>query len=126
MNTQQQEILSQLGEFGWQVVTSENAPLDWWADEIWLLTSIWSPTDCKIYITFVVDPMWETPRKKSEGVWAVKASLERPTGYQCQATEVEISLGRGWKERLPEFFESLSKFRSAWKLRCQESSNIGN
>ena len=42
MHTQREELLSQLSEHGWRV-TQEESELEWWADEMWQLESVWSP-----------------------------------------------------------------------------------
>ena len=84
MTYQSAELLNQLAEHGWDVEHIENAvsegpKLEWWADEIWILRSVWSPQDCRAYVTFLVDPQTPTEgRRRGEGVWAVKASLKRP------------------------------------------------
>lgn len=113
MNAQRIELLAQLPEHGWKVVTTEDAMLEWWADEIWLLESSWSPVGARAHVTFPVDPMATTAdRKKGQDVWAVMASPARPAYRMGVADEFTLSLGRGWKERLPDFWKHLSKLRS--------------
>ncbi len=94
-------------------MTTDGAGLEWWADEIWLLESSWSPVGARAYVTFLVDPMATTAdRKKGQDVWAVMASPARPADRMWVADEFTLSLGRGWKERLPDFWNHLSKLRS--------------
>ena len=77
MRTQQLKLLSQLEPHGWtKLEDRETRTLDWWADEIWVLASLWRPQECRVYLTFVVDPQWEGPRAPGEGVWCVTAALE--------------------------------------------------
>lgn len=47
MTYQSAELLNQLAEHGWDVEHIENADsegpkLEWWADDIWILRSVWS------------------------------------------------------------------------------------
>src|SRR5688500_8391653 len=55
------ELLNQLPKFGWSVERIEDADtewpaLEWWQDEVWILKSVWSPQDSRVYLTFLVDP----------------------------------------------------------------------
>ncbi len=108
MVTQQNGVREQLEKHGWEIVKITDINLEWWADEVWLLKSTWSPHGCLVFLTFVVDPQWDGPRKKGQGIWAVTAALEEPQ----QWSDVTLSLGRGWEKQLPEFFTALSKLRS--------------
>jgi hypothetical protein len=85
--------------------------LEWWADEMWVLESVWSPVGGRAYLTFLVDPQFEGVRKKGEGVWAVMASPRRPEDWVRVEGEFTLSLGQSWEKRLPAFFEHLSTLR---------------
>lgn len=111
MLTQQREIQDKLEQFGWRRVAPPDYTLDWWADEVWLLRSMWSPQEYQIFLTFVVDPQWSGPRAKGQGVRAVAAS----TGQLEPRGAVRLILGRGWKERLPAFFADLARLRQLWQ-----------
>ena len=124
MVTQQQEIFKRLHAFGWQKIEDleeDKRSLEWWQDEIWVLQSIWAPHDCCVYLTFVVDPMWDRPRRKGEGVWAVTASLDQPE----RTGEVMLSLGRGWQKELADFFAGLAELRREWQRRHADGDNPG-
>lgn len=110
MQAQAQELFNQLPAHGWSVTNKEEC-LEWWADEMWRLESLWSPVGSVAYVTFLVDPMSEGDRKKGEDVWAVMASPAKPTARLHVAGEFTLSLGQGWKERLPDFFAHLSALR---------------
>ena len=114
MQAQRTELLSQLPEHGWRVKGSEEN-LEWWADEMWLLESEWSPVGSRAYVTFLVDPQFDGDRRKGEAVWAVMASPDKPTSRMHVEGEFTLSLGQGWKKRLPDFFEHLSTLRSQSK-----------
>jgi hypothetical protein len=111
MQTQRTALLNQLTEHGWRVA-GEEENLEWWADEMWALESLWSPVGSRAYITFMVDPMAGLNRRKGESVWAVQASLAKPISRLPAGGGFTLDLGQGWKARLPEFFEHLSRLRS--------------
>ena len=111
MQTQKTELLNRLPEHGWRVV-SEEENLEWWADEMWVLESVWSPVGSRAYITLLVDPMVGPNRRQGEAVWAVMASLRKPISRLSAEGKFTLSFGQGWKLRLPEFFEHLSALRS--------------
>ncbi len=111
MKAQREKILNQLSAHGWKAVPLEDYELEWWADEIWMLESIWSPIGTTAYITFLVDPQIPhiRARKKGESVWAVMTSRYR----NVEEEVFEMSLKQGWEKRLPEFFEHLDKIRNS-------------
>lgn len=111
MQAQRIELLNQLPEHGWRAAGVEDG-LDWWADEMWLLESVWSPVGSRAYVTFLVDPQFDGPRKKGEAVWAVMASPAKPMSRQQVEGEFTLTLGQGWKNRLPDLFDHLSSLRS--------------
>lgn len=100
METQRAELLKLLPEHGWRVALIEDN-LEWWADEMWHLESVWSPVGSRAYITFLVDPMFEGHRRKGEGVWGVMASPYKPVNSSRGSCESVMSLGSGWKNDLP-------------------------
>ena len=111
MKTQREEILARLAHHGWRARPCEDEGLEWWADEMWLLESTWSPVGSRAYVTFLVDPQFEGVRKQGEAVWAVMASPGKPGGRLHVEREFTLSLGQGWKKRLPEFFAHLAALR---------------
>jgi hypothetical protein len=110
MQAQRTELLSQLPEHGWRVASIEE-DLEWWADEMWLLESVWSPVGRRAYVTFLVDPQFDGNRKMGEAVWAVMTSPAKPMSQFQVAGEFTLSLGPGWRDRLPAFFDHLSSLR---------------
>jgi hypothetical protein len=111
MQTQRTELLTRLPKYGWRVA-GEEENLEWWADEMWVLESVWSPVGSRAYITLLVDPMVGPKRKKGEAVWAVMASPAKPISRLSAEGKFTLSFGQGWKERLPELFEHLSALRT--------------
>jgi hypothetical protein len=114
MLAQRTELLSQLSNHGWHVSGSEEN-LEWWADEMLLLVSDWTPVGSRAYVTFLVDPQFDGQRKKGEAVWAVMASPNKPMNWLQVEGEFTLSLGQGWKKGLSDFFAHLSKLRSQSK-----------
>ena len=114
MKAQRVEILNQLPRYGWRVVPVEGHELEWWADEMWMLESMWSPVGSRAYLTFLVDPQItdSQTRKKGEAVWAVMVSPVKPSNWQSSANSLTLSLGQGWEKRLPDFFEHLGRLRN--------------
>lgn len=110
METQRTELLSQLSEQGWQTA-SVDENLEWWADEMWLLESVWTPVGSRAYVTFMVDPQFDGVRKKGEAVWSVMASPARPMSRLLVRGKFTLSTGRGWTQGLPAFIEHLSDMR---------------
>ena len=79
MQAQRTELLNQLPEHGWRVASVEEN-LEWWADEMWLLESEWSPVGGLAYVTFLVDPHFDGSRKKGGGCVGGH-------GFTCQTNE---------------------------------------
>jgi len=110
MTPRQQALLDALIATGWELAQTEELH-EWWADDVWLMRSVWSPQGCQFYLTFLVDPQADRQRKRGEMVWAVKASATLPKGWQQADGEFTFSLGHGWAERLSGFISDVSRFR---------------
>lgn len=115
MKAQRAEILTQLARHGWRASPVEDHELEWWADEMWSLESARTPVGARAYVTFLVDPQIPhgRARRKGESVWAVMASPAKPRDWQPDEQSLTLSLGRGWRQRLPEFFAHLARSRAA-------------
>jgi len=84
MKTVKAKLADALESSGWDLI-EHVTDLDWWADEIWELASRWSPVGASAFVTFLVDPMWEGPRRQGQAVWAVGCSAGYPQdrGHAC-------------------------------------------
>jgi hypothetical protein len=111
MQTQREELLNQLSEHGWRI-KQEESELEWRADEMWQLESVWSPVGTVAYVTFLVDPQSSGDRKKGRDIWAVVASRRKRVKLIREECDYTLSLGQGWRERLPGFFQHLASFRT--------------
>jgi hypothetical protein len=108
--TQRAQILAALSARGWNL--DETLDTDWWADELLVLTSNWSPVGMKIVLTFLVDPQHDGPRTSGENVWAVVASSNRATDRaQAESSGPLLALGNGWESRLAEFVRAVDARR---------------
>ncbi|HEX7175377.1 MAG TPA: hypothetical protein VF240_08975 [Pyrinomonadaceae bacterium] len=114
MEAQRAEILNRLSAHGWSVRCVDDYELEWWADEMWLLESTWSPAGGRAWVTFLVDPQTSdvANRRKGKGVWALLASPEKPTRWQASEGEFSLGLGRGWEDELPALLEYLDAVRA--------------
>lgn len=113
MKTPQQKLSDYFELEGWGIEKVIIDDLDWWADEIWVLKSIWSPEDVFVYITFLVDPMFEGNRKKGEAVWGIGCGKELPTSRNAAESSGVISLKSGLKNKIEieEFLDKLGNIR---------------
>lgn len=122
MSAQKTTLLHQLQANGWDVTVldsddAETYVLDWWADEAWRLTSVWSPHGLTLFLVLMIDPQADVrKRKHGENIWAVKASSEMPTHWLWQGGEVVLDLGQGWSDRLSSFMDGLSALRNQARI----------
>jgi len=107
MLTQKSEIQSTIEKSGWRIVNIDN--YEWWENEVWEIESIWSPVGKKAFLVFVVDPQILIDKN---AVWAVLASIKRPTGWQGETTDFTLVFNNKWKDNLPELIEFLSRIRN--------------
>jgi hypothetical protein len=113
MHAYKTQLRQLLSDHGWEVVEVLE-PDDWWADEFWKIESRRNAWSLAIVLTFLVDPMWDAPRKKGQGVWAIGATervpTERPVGQRGIA-EVCMVKGR-FNEKLTAFVAALDVYRN--------------
>ena len=105
MEFQRQTIFEKLIENGWKITKLEKYELDWWATEMWLLESIWSPIGKTAFITFLLEP------ENMEYVWEIMASEEKPANRFENQNSFSLSLKR-WEKELPAFMKFLSDIRN--------------
>ena len=111
-------MLEQISAQGWTLVELEDWELEWRADEMWLLESVWSPIGARAYLTFLVNPSIEDwqHRKKGEEVWSVEVSQVKPESRYSTPDSFVMSLNQGWQKELPEFVKHLSLLRDQSKV----------
>ena len=105
MEFQKQTIFSKLVEDGWKITGIEKYNLDWWANEMWLLESVWSPIGQTAFVTFMLEP------ENMQYVWEIVASEKKPSGRIGNEKSFSLSI-KGWEKKLPEFIKFLSDIRN--------------
>lgn len=117
MFAQQNKLRELFPKYGWELVETQIPNYDWIA-EIWLIKSIWTPTDCFAFISFEVDPMGEDRNNKMKGVWAINLSMEQPYYWQDDETHsisnsenFQFGIRTHFEESIPEIFDSLNNLR---------------
>lgn len=107
MEFQRQTIREKLIENGWKITELERGELDWWANEMWLIESVWSPIGKTAYITFMLEPM------DAKEVWDIVASNEKLENRNDSANSFYLNIkSSGWKKKLSEFMKSISELRN--------------
>lgn len=97
--------MSQLERHGWEVTYRQKTDLEWWQGEVWTVESMWAPHGFRVYVTFLVDPMAESPE-----TWAVDASLDGPSSNPMGDKVAFVSQST-WRRDLPEFVAALDRIR---------------
>jgi hypothetical protein len=105
MEFQRQTIREKLIENGWKITELEKVELDWWANEMWLLESVWSPIGKTGFITFMLEP------ENMEYVWQIMASKEKLIDRFGDGNSFSLSLKR-WEKELPKFMDFLADIRN--------------
>lgn len=97
--TRYKELLFEsLFHHGWEVVSRLKED-DWWAEEHWQVRSVRDHWGYELFLSFLVDPMYEG-QKKSSAVWAVAANQLQPSDRPL--AEDSVSLLRVHDVRFPE------------------------
>ena len=112
MKTPKEKLASSLEKLGWKLEQLHIDDLEWWADEIWEMRSVWSPEGVPAYISFLVDPQHEGLRKKGQAVWGVGNSSEYPVTLQQAQSNGVISLNEISKNRESNFMQTIESLRS--------------
>lgn len=94
-----------LNEGGWTFEVVESS--EWWCREFWRLRSCWAPVGFEAFLTFLTDP------QNDSEVWAVGITALRPTDRsEASQRGYVVSLGRGWRERIPALVSELQRLRT--------------
>ena len=113
MQPYKRQLWGHLGDHDWEVVEvidSDNR----WADEYWRVQSRRNLWGFEIFITFLVNPMWDAPRKKGQGVWEVIATEDIPNdrlGAEQGIAKLDTLKGR-FDEKLEAFVASIDSYRN--------------
>ena len=122
---EQNKLKELFDRYGWQLIDSQVSSV-WWIVEIWLIKSIWSPTDCNVFLSFIVDEEWTDRARAAYGVNRITATINKPVDWMVESESefnkfesdtdgsAEIYLGRRWERKIPEFFKELANLRSKY------------
>jgi hypothetical protein len=68
-----------------------------------------------VVLTFLVDPMWDSPRKKGQAVWAITANASTPLDrLSAERGVAELCTVKGhFDEKLAAFADALDIYRNA-------------
>jgi hypothetical protein len=113
MKTPKQKLLDHLECYGWDAEEIDDEELEWWADEIWILKSHWSPNNLVAYVTALVDPQHDGLRKKGQAVWAYGLSEEYPKDQWQAQIKGTLSLGKSFKNEVEGFVDKIIALREA-------------
>lgn len=125
MDGQRYKIDELLGEHGWELIEARKIDNDPWLIEMWLVKSVWSPTDCFAFFMFCSDEQIYAPNDKMPPA-TLSASLRKPDDWlaenasQFKLNEVfddraELFFGRGVEKNISQFFEDLAQLRQKYK-----------
>jgi hypothetical protein len=99
------DLIRKLGERGWDVVHRDRE-VEWWAQEIWTVESVWAPRGFTVYLTWLIDPLDRAT------VWCTGASLTHPSPFGKAWGAASMSINR-WPRDVPEFLAALAELRDA-------------
>ncbi len=107
-----ESLRAQLVNDDWIVLPMLENEVGWWADEIWHVQSQREHWATEVYIHFLVNPVWDAPRAKGEGVVRVTAtSTQAQNPYEARKCIAEIDLSREYPRQLLPFIYALNFYR---------------
>ena len=119
MDGQQRKLKEILDKHGWELVEARTIDHRWYV-AMWLIKSIWSPTDCFAFFTFETDPELYKPTGKLSA-YKVLASLRKPVDWMAES-ESQFERNETFADKtnlflknidrdIPEFFKDLANMR---------------
>ena len=93
---------------------------DWWDDEHWKI-QLRFDSNVSFFLCFIVDPHYDQPREKGQGIYEVLASTEFPSNWNDNANSIgSISMTkRKFEIKLKEFLELIDNFKK------EKTANMG-
>jgi hypothetical protein len=113
MQTYKSQLRRRLADHGWEVVEVMDSDA-WWADEFWKVQSRRNLWGFELVLTFLVNPLWDAPRKNGRGVWAVGVTQGVPADrLSAEQGVTELCLMKGlFDEKLTAFVASIDAYRN--------------
>ena len=112
MKPYKEQLLELLSNAGWELVEIDDFT-EWWAEEHWRISSRKHHWGTELWLSFLVDPMYEG-NDKSSAVWAVQAATTKPTSRPVNdGNEVAtLVLSKGhYRENTRKFVEEINGYR---------------
>lgn len=105
------QIEQELLKRDWEIVEIGSNET-WWDDEHWKVQYRFDP-GLVFYLCFIVEPQFDQPRKKGQGIHEIMASTEFPVNWNDLENIIgSISLTkRKFNVKLQEFLSNLDEFR---------------
>jgi len=111
MTTPQRRLKTTVEHRGWEIVEVIDENLPWWAYQVWVVESRWSPTDVRLRLTFVVHPLADDGPMRG---WLDRAVISWDDLPSCYSTDelAEMSMRHGWERDLEAFVGVLDRLRT--------------
>ena len=123
MHAYKNQLWHGLVDQGWEIVEVV-ASDEWWADEFWKVQSLRNRWGLEIILAFLVNPLWDAPRKKGQGVWSISASEGFPgdrLGAEKGIADLCMAKGR-FDEKLAAFLAALDAYRNSQQVHGGEAA----
>lgn len=103
----EQELLSR----DWEIIEI-GSNQHWWDDEHWRIQLKYNPR-ISFFLCFIVDPQFNQPRKKGQGIYQVLASTEFPNNWNDDNTKISTinMTKRKFSIKIEEFTKDLENFK---------------
>lgn len=93
---------------GWAVTDHDPSKLVGMTENVWQLTSTWSPANFTCFLHFLSDPLERVEAKKAD-VWRIEISEDGEPMYESLGG---VNTGRHWAAHQSELIEYLDSIRN--------------
>lgn len=105
------QIEQELIKHKWEITLIDISG-EWWDDENWKVSFKY---DAQIffYLCFIVDPQFDNPRKKGQGIYEIKAASKFPTNWNDDSNRISgiCMTKRKFESKLNIFIEDLENYK---------------
>jgi hypothetical protein len=120
MDGRRYKIKELLSEHGWELCEARKID-DCAIVEMWLVKSVWMPTDCFVFFTFETDPQDWVGSDAKPKAFRIVAKLKKPLDWMAES-ESQFEKNEKFDEKgylyltnieknIPEFFKDLANLR---------------
>ncbi len=112
MTDYKKRLLDALCRDDWKRLEVLRKEACWWADEHWKMQSVREQWATELYISFVIEPVWDAPRQADQGLKRIVAFASLPGQDPAAAPEIaSIDLAGDFDAHLLPFVYSLNYYR---------------